>query len=264
MGPSCLVVGYVLSHCPSDVLLANRHPPVEILLRDRTDETCGVRIRIRGPVGRRHDGQARVLEVAAHGRAPLRVALTDQPSVVGEGPVVVQTSLVKQSAPTLAPPCARRKVCQDVGRSGTGGTVRSQEAGNRRPTDAILQVDRPRVTLRVCTGELPQWNAWILLALFDLTCRRQTCLTGTRLRKDARTCVVGATHSSKGSGAWRGLWLKRSGGAPAPSRQCKYPLTGVLRARHPECASAASCSFDGFRLHFGDPGAVACIESHRT
>ena len=28
---------------------------------------------------------------------------------------------------------------------------------------------------------------------------------------------------------------------------------------HPECASAASCSFDGFRLHFGDPGAVACI-----
>ena len=142
--------------------------------------------------------------------------------------------------------------------------VRSQEAGNRRPTDAILQVDRPRVTLRVCTGELPQWNAWILLALFDLTCRRQTCLTGTRLRKDARTCVVGATHSSKGSGAWRGLWLKRSGGAPAPSRQCQYPLPGVLRARHPECASAASCSFDGFRLHFGDPGAVACIESHRT
>ena len=52
-------------------------------------------------------------------------------------------------------------------------------------------------------------------------------------------------------------------GSRAPSRQCQYPLPGVLRARHPECASAASCSFDGFRLHFGDPGAVACIESHR-
>ena len=56
---------------------------------------------------------------------------------------------------------------------------------------------------------------------------------------------------------------KRSGGTRAPSRQCQYPLHGVLRARHPECASAPSCSFDGFRLHFGDPGAIACIESHR-
>ena len=56
---------------------------------------------------------------------------------------------------------------------------------------------------------------------------------------------------------------KRSGGARAPSQQCQYPLPGVLRVRHPECASTPSCSVDGFRLHFGDPGAIACIESHR-
>jgi hypothetical protein len=33
----------------------------------------------------------------------------------------VHTSVVKTSAPAIAPPCARRNVCHDVGRSGTGG-----------------------------------------------------------------------------------------------------------------------------------------------
>ena len=88
MGPFCIVVGYVLRNCPSEVLLANRHQPVEILLLYRPDDTFGVRIRIRSPVGRLHDAQARVIEVSEHGRAPLRVAITDQQPVVGEGPVV--------------------------------------------------------------------------------------------------------------------------------------------------------------------------------
>ena len=59
-------------------------------------------------------------------------------------PLAVQTSVVEQSAPAMAPQCARRKICQDVGRSGTGGqAVRSQEAGNCRPTDAMAD-DRGR------------------------------------------------------------------------------------------------------------------------
>jgi hypothetical protein len=33
----------------------------------------------------------------------------------------VQTLVVKKSAPTIASLCARRKVCHEVGRSGTGG-----------------------------------------------------------------------------------------------------------------------------------------------
>ena len=59
MGPFGIVVGDVLRHGPSDVLLATRHQPVETLLLDRPDETFGVRIRIRGPVGCLHDTQAR-------------------------------------------------------------------------------------------------------------------------------------------------------------------------------------------------------------
>ena len=88
MGPFGIVVGDVLGHGPSDVLFANRHQPVETFLRDRPHDTFGVRIRMRGPGGRLHDAQARVLEVAAHGRAPRRIAITDQHPVVGEGPVV--------------------------------------------------------------------------------------------------------------------------------------------------------------------------------
>ena len=34
----------------------------------------------------------------------------------------VHTSVVKKSAPAIAPQCARRNVCHDVGRSGTGGS----------------------------------------------------------------------------------------------------------------------------------------------
>ena len=40
------------------------------------------------PVGRLHDAQARVREVAAHGLTPLRIAITDEHPVVGEGLVV--------------------------------------------------------------------------------------------------------------------------------------------------------------------------------
>ena len=74
MGPFCIVVSDVIGHGPSEVLFANRHQPVETLLLDRPDETFGVRIRIRGPVGRLHDAQARVLEVAAHGRSRSQIS----------------------------------------------------------------------------------------------------------------------------------------------------------------------------------------------
>ena len=40
------------------------------------------------PVGRLHDAQARVREVAARGLTPLRIAITDEHPVVGEGLVV--------------------------------------------------------------------------------------------------------------------------------------------------------------------------------
>ena len=61
MGPFCIVVGDVLRNCPSDVLFANRHQTVETLLLGRPDETFGVRIRIRGRVGRLHDARGRRL-----------------------------------------------------------------------------------------------------------------------------------------------------------------------------------------------------------
>jgi hypothetical protein len=33
----------------------------------------------------------------------------------------ISSGVVKKSAPAMAPQCARRNVCHDVGRSGTGG-----------------------------------------------------------------------------------------------------------------------------------------------
>ena len=45
------------------------------------------------------------------------------------------------SAPTIAPQCARRNVCHDVGRSGTGGTpVRLQDPRDRRAADPMADI----------------------------------------------------------------------------------------------------------------------------
>ena len=50
--PFGIVVSDVLGQGPSDVLLANRHQPVETVLLDRPHDTVGMRIRMRGPGGR--------------------------------------------------------------------------------------------------------------------------------------------------------------------------------------------------------------------
>ena len=47
MGPFYIVVGDVLRHGPSEVLLANRHQPVETFLFDRTAQTATRRRRLR-------------------------------------------------------------------------------------------------------------------------------------------------------------------------------------------------------------------------
>ena len=62
-------------------------------------------------------------------------------------PLAVQTSVVEQSAPAMAPQCARRKICQDV---------RSQEAGNCRPTDAMADDRERSLNARIAP-------CWILL-----------------------------------------------------------------------------------------------------
>ena len=60
-----------------------------------------------------HDAPARVLEVAAHGRAPLRVAITDQHPVVGERLVVGKNS--RRRSPSV----------RQASESGGAGTRRS-------------------------------------------------------------------------------------------------------------------------------------------
>ena len=106
------------------------------------------------PVGRLHDAQARVREVAARGLTPLRIVITDEHPVVGEGLVVGEDERAGHAEWRTALPTGhlhatarqiedeeggggaqalgrpdvrgeavgtRRKVCQDVGRTGTGG-----------------------------------------------------------------------------------------------------------------------------------------------
>ena len=65
-----------------------------------------------GPGGRLHDAPARVPEVAAHGRAPLRITITDQYPVVGEGAVAVRTSVVKRASKTDRPVSVREITLQ--------------------------------------------------------------------------------------------------------------------------------------------------------
>src|SRR5512138_2676668 len=72
-----MVVRDVLRNRPPEVALTDRDHAVETLIPDRAHEALGVRIRIRRPIWRQHDANARLLGSRVHRRAPLRVAVTD-------------------------------------------------------------------------------------------------------------------------------------------------------------------------------------------
>lgn len=61
-------------------------------------------------------------------------SITDTVSHVAK-PHQVQTSVVNKSAPAIAPQCARRNVCHDVGRSGTSLSWETPLAALSRPQE---------------------------------------------------------------------------------------------------------------------------------
>jgi hypothetical protein len=61
MIPLPVIVLDVLDNCSAEMTFAEQDHATETLLLDRPDEPFGVGIRIRRPIGRQHDADARLL-----------------------------------------------------------------------------------------------------------------------------------------------------------------------------------------------------------
>jgi len=71
--------------------------------------------------GDRFHEQGIGMTCAAEQLDPPRGEIDDEQRIERDEPRAVHTSVVKKSAPAIVPQWARRNVCQEVGRSGTGG-----------------------------------------------------------------------------------------------------------------------------------------------
>jgi len=93
MWPFGVVVGHILADGPAKVPFAEWHDAIEAFRLDRSDEALSVGVRVRCPVRGLDDLEPRVFEVAPHRLTPLRIPVTDQDPVVGEGPIVGKYSV---------------------------------------------------------------------------------------------------------------------------------------------------------------------------
>ena len=79
-----VVVRDVFRNRASEMPLPDRNRPIETLLFNGSHEAFGVGIRIGRPIRRQHDADARLAQSHAYGRAPLRIAITEQHAMIDE------------------------------------------------------------------------------------------------------------------------------------------------------------------------------------
>jgi hypothetical protein len=71
-----------------EVALPERHEAIQTFLFDRSHKALGVRIGIRGAVGRLHDSKPCICELVPDGATPLRIPITDEHLMTSERAVV--------------------------------------------------------------------------------------------------------------------------------------------------------------------------------
>jgi len=79
--PLAMVVIDKLLECPSEMVLAQGHHPIEALVLDRPHEPLGVRVRIGRLMRRAHDMHPGILQQLSHVAAPLPVTITNQHAI---------------------------------------------------------------------------------------------------------------------------------------------------------------------------------------
>jgi len=88
MIPFPVVVLDVFCNRPPEMAFAERDHAAETLVLDRSNEAFAVGICIGRLIRRLHQADSGLLQSRAHGRAPLRVPITDQHAMLDQQPLI--------------------------------------------------------------------------------------------------------------------------------------------------------------------------------
>src|SRR4030095_7828372 len=128
------IMGHELGQGAAEVTLPDRDDSIQALFFDRSHKALRMRVRVRRAHRRAHRADSGVGQQLANAPAPFPIPVADQHTTreaksmtntvsYVTKPRHVHTSVVKKSAPAIAPQCAFKNVCHEVGRWGAGGSA---------------------------------------------------------------------------------------------------------------------------------------------